>query len=187
MLSALVCVQEMCTNTRSVASHAPEILSSSNSKRTECDLEATPPVSTRMLKMAARHLARRLTRCRPSLSRGSLYRLSPFRRAPQLHLSSYTRQYHTSRAQLTDGIDDNHHTNTPPGGAESGEEGPSSPPPLKGRLQMVYTCAVCETRSSRQFSRQAYERGVVLVQCPSCKSLHLVADNLGWFDKKNRF
>ena len=45
---------------------------------------------------------------------------------------------------------------------------------MAGHYHMVYTCKRCGSRSGRQFSKQAYHRGVVLVRCPGC-------DNLGWF------
>eukprot|EP01139_Manchomonas_bermudensis_P000245 Amastigsp_a238_73.p2 type:complete len:131 gc:universal Amastigsp_a238_73:633-241(-) len=49
-----------------------------------------------------------------------------------------------------------------------------------GKLMIVYTCAVCETRSMKVFSKHSYYKGVVLVRCDGCQSLHLVADNLHW-------
>lgn len=52
---------------------------------------------------------------------------------------------------------------------------------------MMFTCTVCETRSTRAFTKKAYNEGVVLIRCESCDNLHLIADNLGWFndDKSN--
>ena len=46
---------------------------------------------------------------------------------------------------------------------------------------MAYTCAKCETKQARTFSKESYEKGVVLVRCEGCDKLHLIADNLGWF------
>ncbi|KAI5960799.1 DNLZ [Candida pseudojiufengensis] len=59
---------------------------------------------------------------------------------------------------------------------------PNQPDPNvdQGELLIEFTCNVCDTRSKHNMSKQAYEHGTVLIQCPECKSRHLIADNLGF-------
>lgn len=52
-------------------------------------------------------------------------------------------------------------------------------------LAIIFTCTKCNTRSAKQFTEHAYKKGVVLVRCPGCQNLHLIADRLGWFDDDN--
>ena len=59
------------------------------------------------------------------------------------------------------------------------------PDSKSGTLMMMYTCAVqgCGSKQARTFSKDSYYKGVVLVRCDGCDNLHLIADNLGWFEK----
>ncbi|KAG1763998.1 zf-DNL-domain-containing protein [Suillus occidentalis] len=65
----------------------------------------------------------------------------------------------------------------------SSEQIKGDSPIQEARLGIVFTCTAeaCSHRSSHTFTKRAYERGIVIVQCPGCKNRHLIADNLGWF------
>ncbi|KIK93693.1 hypothetical protein PAXRUDRAFT_828706 [Paxillus rubicundulus Ve08.2h10] len=58
--------------------------------------------------------------------------------------------------------------------------------PSEPRLAIAFTCTAdaCNHRSAHTFTKRSYERGIVIIQCPSCKNRHLIADNLGWFEDR---
>lgn len=51
------------------------------------------------------------------------------------------------------------------------------------KLGISFTCTVndCNTRISKMIRRSTYEHGTVLIQCPKCKTKHIIADNYGAF------
>lgn len=51
----------------------------------------------------------------------------------------------------------------------------------KPSLHLSFTCKACSHRSGHIISKQGYEHGTVLVQCPQCKNRHLIADHLNVF------
>ncbi|KAM3184608.1 hypothetical protein ACTXT7_008012 [Hymenolepis weldensis] len=51
-------------------------------------------------------------------------------------------------------------------------------------MSIIFTCNVCKNRTQKFFSKLAYTKGLVIIRCPSCQSLHLIADNLGWIKEK---
>ncbi|SCV74988.1 BQ2448_8017 [Microbotryum intermedium] len=50
---------------------------------------------------------------------------------------------------------------------------------VQAKAQLLATetkFGVCSHRSSHEFSRQAYEKGLVLIECPACKNRHLIGE-----------
>ncbi|KAA3677014.1 mitochondrial protein import protein ZIM17 [Paragonimus westermani] len=51
---------------------------------------------------------------------------------------------------------------------------------VKNKMYIEFTCKKCNHRSKKYFSKQAYQKGIVIIRCDGCENLHLIADNLGW-------
>ncbi|EPZ31906.1 hypothetical protein ROZALSC1DRAFT_27467 [Rozella allomycis CSF55] len=54
---------------------------------------------------------------------------------------------------------------------------------LHDRQIMLYTCKICCSRHAKSVSKTGYNSGVVLIRCPKCENLHLIADHLNWFQE----
>lgn len=52
---------------------------------------------------------------------------------------------------------------------------------MQRRMEIVYLCKLCNTRNTKTISEEAYNSGVVILQCDGCAVDHLIKDNLGLF------
>ena len=65
------------------------------------------------------------------------------------------------------------------------EESSSEDIPEAPQYEITLTCKPCLHRSTHRITKQGYHKGSVLVRCPSCHNLHLIADKLGFFSDKS--
>ncbi|KAK0218266.1 DNL zinc finger-domain-containing protein [Armillaria fumosa] len=88
-----------------------------------------------------------------------------------------------SRLQMASPLLNSRHYSTPITSSTETVTSQKLPEAMEPRLSMTFTCTVkdCGKRSSHEFSKRAYTKGIVIVQCPGCENRHLIADHLGWF------
>ncbi|XP_023175963.1 mitochondrial protein import protein ZIM17 [Drosophila hydei] len=56
---------------------------------------------------------------------------------------------------------------------------------MQRRMEIVYLCKLCNTRNTKTISEEAYNSGVVILQCDGCAVDHLIKDNLGLFSNRD--
>ena len=51
------------------------------------------------------------------------------------------------------------------------------------KIGISFVCTVdnCNTRITKQIKRRSYEKGTVVIQCPTCGTHHIIADNMGMY------
>jgi protein import protein ZIM17 len=116
-------------------------------------------------------------------------------RAQPRSTAASTRWYSSSSSSSPDSSapstpGSSHALGAPEKEVEGGSTGKQPIGRVEPRLSLTFTCQagpekenpVCGHRSTHEFSRKSYEKGVVLIQCPECKARHLIADHLGWFN-----
>lgn len=116
-----------------------------------------------MLSRSLRLFSRRTT---PLVTRGTVLRINPYIKSVLPLKSTFIRLYSSD--------------------LKNGDSNSASLKVDDPQLMIAFTCKKCDTRSSHTFSKQSYQKGTVLIQCPGCKNRHLIADNLKIF-KDNKF
>lgn len=103
------------------------------------------------------------------LNEESPYKAPPQPQNPSAHSSSNVTQTDTTSVSKSD-VDTAKEvaSQTPPYSTQT----QTQTQPDEPRLSLTFTCTVpqCETRSTHEFTRRSYERGIVIVQCPGCKN-----------------
>ena len=54
------------------------------------------------------------------------------------------------------------------------------------RYIISFECKKCHCRNTKTCTKRAYEKGLVVIKCDGCSVMHLIADNIGWFDKDKK-
>lgn len=77
-----------------------------------------------------------------------------------------------SRLQMASPFLNSRHYSTPITSSTETVTSQKLPEAMEPRLSMTFTCTVkdCGTRSSHEFSKRAYTKGIVIVQCPGCEN-----------------
>ena len=88
-----------------------------------------------------------------------------------LKRTAFVRKFTSSAQRFT--VADGKNSGTPKVSNPIGE--------IKPSYKLTFTCKKCNERSDHNVSKQAYHNGTVIVRCPGCENLHLIADNLKIF------
>jgi len=140
--------------------------------------------------MLATHCSRQLTRCSSSTASAAIRSYSWFSLRSLPRASLFSHQVHPTRILSPAGRPFsvssrwlNEVTKSPSSPVLPGTETGLKLEVAEPRLSLTFTCTVtdCGTRSTHEFTKRSYEKGIVLVECPGCHNRHLIADHLGWF------
>eukprot|EP00741_Cyanophora_paradoxa_P019539 tig00021127_g18861.t1 len=55
------------------------------------------------------------------------------------------------------------------------------------KVKLMFTCKICDTRSSKMVNRLSLQQGICIIKCDGCDKRHIMADNLGWYGDRRSF